>query len=80
VPILVIHGTADRTFPLSMGRRIFEESATAQKHWCEVEGRGHEDLPITQGPALEAIREFVKLTANLPGPDPPLTSAHDTAP
>ncbi len=61
VPVLVIHGTEDKTFPPSMGRRMFEESGSAQKHWCQVEGRGHEDLPITQGPALEAIRRFIGL-------------------
>ena len=61
VPVLVIHGTEDKTFPPSMGRRMLEESGSAQKHWCQVEGRGHEDLPITKGPALEAIQEFIAL-------------------
>ena len=61
VPVLVIHGTEDKTFPLSMGRRMFDQTRGARKHWCQVEGRGHEDLPITKGPALESIREFIAL-------------------
>ena len=61
LPVLVIHGTEDKTFPLSMGRRMFEEAGAAPKHWCQVDGRGHEDLSITKGPALEAVQEFIAL-------------------
>lgn len=63
VPVLVIHGTEDETFPLSMGRRMFDEAGSAKKHWCRVEGRGHEDLSITEGPALQALQEFIGLYA-----------------
>lgn len=47
-PVLVIHGTADRTVPERMGREIYEH-ATAPKEWFPVPGAGHNDVAFTAG-------------------------------
>ncbi|HVY62643.1 MAG TPA: alpha/beta fold hydrolase [Planctomycetota bacterium] len=44
VPLLVIHGTADRTIPFEMGRAVFD-AAPEPKTFLEVPGGGHVDCP-----------------------------------
>ncbi|MFQ5877301.1 MAG: alpha/beta fold hydrolase [Acidobacteriota bacterium] len=69
-PILVIHGSEDRTFPLAMGRRMLDEAGSARKVWSPVDGGGHEDLSITTGPALAAMRRFLSENGAAPKPRP----------
>ena len=64
-PLLVIHGTKDELAPVRFGRRIYEEAGSMKKHWCPVEGAGHNDLKITTGPALDSLRMFIQ-KYNLP--------------
>lgn len=47
-PILILHGTADRTIPIQFGRRLFE-LANEPKRWVEVDGAGHNDLEVRAG-------------------------------
>jgi len=42
-PLLVIHGTRDRTVPIGMGRKVFD-AANGQKSFHAIEGAGHNDL------------------------------------
>ena len=39
-PLLIVHGTADRTVPIRYGRRLFD-LATTSKTFLAVEGAGH---------------------------------------
>lgn len=48
MPKLFIHGTADETIPVSLGRRLFEQAA-APKEWYEVPHAGHNDVPLHGG-------------------------------
>lgn len=47
-PLLVIHGTADQTVPLRMGRDIYEH-ATGAKEWFPVPSAGHNDVSSIAG-------------------------------
>jgi pimeloyl-ACP methyl ester carboxylesterase len=55
VPLLVVHGTADQTLPVAMGREI---ARTAQGRLVEVPGAGHLDL-MNDERALSAVRAVV---------------------
>ncbi|HVS16061.1 MAG TPA: alpha/beta hydrolase [Thermoanaerobaculia bacterium] len=44
LPKLFIHGAADETIPIVLGRRLFERAA-APKEWYEVPHAGHNDVP-----------------------------------
>jgi len=43
-PLLVIHGTDDRTVPIAMGRRIFDLAGSGSKAFVEVARHGHHGL------------------------------------
>ncbi|TVR63811.1 MAG: alpha/beta hydrolase [Gemmatimonadales bacterium] len=47
-PMLVIHGTADDMIPTGMGARLVE-AAGGRAEWLQVEGAGHNDLPLVGG-------------------------------
>lgn len=58
-PVLVIHGTADRTVPFSHGRRLYDGvRAPKEKLW--VEGAGHVDVEESSGAAYwETLARFL---------------------
>ncbi|MDP2877107.1 MAG: alpha/beta hydrolase [Holophaga sp.] len=58
-PLLVIHGTADETVPLSSGRKIFDAAASPKKAWCEVPNAHHNDLDLDGEPAKSALTTFL---------------------
>lgn len=59
-PLLVIHGTEDRTVPVSHARSLFER-ATVEKRALWVEGAGHNNLIELAGPDYwSAVESFVK--------------------
>ncbi|MBI3724866.1 alpha/beta hydrolase, partial [bacterium] len=59
VPLLVIHGTRDRTIPFSMGRAVFD-AAPEPKRFLEVPGGGHVDCSVVAGDQFYgAIRELL---------------------
>jgi len=68
-PVLVIHGTADETIPLSHGKRLFA-AAPEPKRSLWVEGAGHNDLFWVAGEQYgEALQEFAQLVAKTQSPD-----------
>jgi uncharacterized protein len=42
-PLLMMHGTADKTVPIQLGERLFT-AAQAPKEWRPIEGGGHSNL------------------------------------
>jgi uncharacterized protein len=76
LPLLVIHGAADRLVPVEMGRALHataQENAALDTHpFLEVPGAGHNDLPLVMGPRYFAeVGAFVRsATGRLPEPEP----------
>lgn len=67
-PLLVIHGTADRTVPLWHGQRL-HASAKVRKQALWVRGAGHGDVAELAGDNYwETIEEFVGGTDEEPSP------------
>lgn len=50
-PLLVIHGSADRTVPIEMGRHIFEIAGSTDKQFLEIDAAGHSGLWDTEARA-----------------------------
>lgn len=59
-PLLVIHGTEDEIVPFELGKTMYENAGALQKQFCEVEGKGHNDLQIFKSPAMDCIRSFIE--------------------
>jgi len=60
-PLLVVHGTRDRTVPLRYGRRIFE-AAPEPKEFLIVEGAAHNDLyefPQVPSGVIDFLRRHI---------------------
>lgn len=67
VPLLVLHGTADRTVPLELGRRLFE-AANEPKEFYEIRGANHNDTYVVGGkPYFEKLLEFIRQTVQTRG-------------
>jgi uncharacterized protein len=62
-PILMLHGTADNTVPVALGRRLFE-AAPKGTRWVEFEGGSHSrlyrDAPLEYQQALHALIEQIR--------------------
>ncbi len=57
-PLLVIHGTADRVIPQSLGREVFEAAREPKQFWS-VQDAGHNDLVYAAGPEYgRRLRSF----------------------
>lgn len=56
---MIIHGTKDEIIPIDLGKRMFKEAGSKQKHWCPVEGSGHNNLKIYNSPISDSLRSFV---------------------
>ena len=56
-PLLIVHGEADRTVPVTHGRRLLE-AATPPKQGMFLPGAGHNDLPAHG--SSEAALEFLE--------------------
>ncbi len=60
IPMLFIHGDADRIIPVELGQRLFEASPSLHKTFKVVHGAGHNDLVQVAGPRYWAwIGEFL---------------------
>jgi hypothetical protein len=68
-PLLVIHGTSDRTIPVAQGRRMFAAARTTRKHLCELPGEDH--FPVEPNP--DRRTDLSCLTAFLTGSGAPAT-------
>jgi uncharacterized protein len=76
-PILIMHGSADDTVPVTLGRRL-RDAAPAGTRWVEFSGGSHSRLH-SEDPAL--YREAVKsLIARLAAPSPPSSAASVASP
>ena len=74
-PLLIIHGTNDRTIPIEQGRRMFEAATTNQKHLCELAGEDH--YPVQPSP--DRRTDLSCLTAFLSGHGAPATMPASSA-
>lgn len=62
VPILVLHGTKDRTVPFKLGRRLYEASNNP-KEFYQIQEADHNDTYIVGGQAyFDKLLQFVKQT------------------
>lgn len=60
VPLLMVHGDADETVPLSAGRALFD-AAREPKSLYVVEGAGHDGLSGVGGrPYIERLRQYMR--------------------
>jgi fermentation-respiration switch protein FrsA (DUF1100 family) len=58
-PVLILHGTRDRTVPFKLGQQLYEAAEEA-KFFYEVEGAGHNDAYIIGGRKYrEKVEEFI---------------------
>jgi pimeloyl-ACP methyl ester carboxylesterase len=58
IPLVIVHGTADRNVPIEQARRLYQ--VTPQSTLIEVPGAGHELMFLHQETVLEAIRHIVR--------------------
>lgn len=59
-PLLIVHGDADDTVPLSAGRALFD-AAREPKAFYVVRGANHGDMSAVGGqPYLQRLREFIE--------------------
>lgn len=60
IPLLLIHGTADRVVPAQMSQALYD-AAGGEKELVWIEGGGHNDLPYREGSEYaDSIRGFVE--------------------
>jgi len=72
-PLLMLHGTADTTVPVSLGRQLFA-AASEPKRFVEIPGAHHNDMFLIGGEQyLGPIRTFLAELADRQGLD---ASAH----
>ena len=60
MPVLYIHGTADRVIPYRMGVALYERSG-GEKRFVAVAGGGHDDnAAVAPGELASALRELIR--------------------
>ena len=59
MPLLILHGTLDRTVPVMMGRTL-AQLANGPKTFIEFPQGGHSDLYTNGNDALGAVRTFLQ--------------------
>lgn len=58
-PLLMIHGSADRTIPMRLGQKLFA-AANPPKQWLAIEGGDHSDLDqVGHAPYQAALQRFM---------------------
>ncbi len=59
-PLMVLHGSDDRTVPIEVGRELFD-AANEPKRFYVIEGADHNDTYVVGGePYLEALESFLQ--------------------
>jgi pimeloyl-ACP methyl ester carboxylesterase len=58
VPVMMIHGEADRRFPLAFARTLRQQFKPGQSQLFVAKGAGHSDSSTTDGYS-GAVRSFV---------------------
>jgi pimeloyl-ACP methyl ester carboxylesterase len=70
-PILMLHGAADKTVPVVLGRRLRDAAPQASMCWIEIEGgshsRLHSEFPQQYQRALQALIVSIQTDAPWPG-------------
>ena len=60
MPVLYIHGTADRVVPYNMGIALYEQSG-GQKRFVAVAGGGHDDnAAVAPAEVATALRDLIR--------------------
>ncbi|WP_310386570.1 alpha/beta hydrolase [Roseateles sp.] len=84
-PILMLHGSADKTVPVVLGRRLRDAAPLSSTCWTEIEGgshsRLHSEFPAQYQQALQALIAGIQTAAPWPGEcrtvsAPPSTKHH----
>jgi pimeloyl-ACP methyl ester carboxylesterase len=76
-PLVMLHGEADRTVPVALGRRL-RDAARPGVRWVEVPGGGHSQLHVQ---AAELYRRtFTELISRLPASSTSASASAGTAP
>lgn len=60
VPLLMIHGSADTTIPIALGKKLFD-AANTPKQWLVIEGGAHSDLDETGKAQYQAALQDFKI-------------------
>ena len=59
-PLLMIHGSADTTIPVGLGKKLFD-AAKLPKQWVNIEGGSHSDLDLVAHDQYQAtLRGFMQ--------------------
>jgi pimeloyl-ACP methyl ester carboxylesterase len=58
VPLLLVHGAADRKLPVENSRRLAAAAAPADQTLVEIAGAGHDDV-LAHAEAWDAIDHFI---------------------
>ncbi len=70
-PLLMLHGSADKTVPVVLGRRLRDGAPKASTCWIEIEGgshsRLHSEFPQQYRQALQALIASLQTDAPWPG-------------
>ncbi|MBX2864209.1 MAG: lysophospholipase, partial [Leptolyngbyaceae cyanobacterium MAG.088] len=60
IPVLLMHGTADRVVPAAMSRTLYESWPVNTATLLWVEGAGHSNLPMVAGERYNhTVKTFV---------------------
>ena len=58
-PLLMIHGSADTTIPITLGKKLFD-AANPPKQWLVIEGGSHSDLDeVGKAQYQAALQDFI---------------------
>ncbi|MEL6470732.1 MAG: alpha/beta fold hydrolase [Cyanobacteria bacterium J06623_4] len=61
MPLLLMHGTADRVVPAEMSQALYDAAATEDKTLLWVEGADHNNLPLVAGDRYsQAVGAFIE--------------------
>lgn len=75
-PVLMLHGSADTTVPIALGRRLLE-AAPADTRWVTFEGGSHSGIDRDQPASYrEVMTSFIDRLASSPRPAGSAPSAH----
>jgi fermentation-respiration switch protein FrsA (DUF1100 family) len=70
-PLLILHGSEDRTIPPALGRAMFEAAPGPNKRWCDVPETNHNNLDLARPEVADALRRFAAECATPGEKSPP---------
>lgn len=73
-PVLMLHGTADKTVPIVLGRRLRDAARPGAVRWVEIEGGSHsrlqQDAPDAYRQALQGLIQTLAPAGRAPATAP----------